>query len=104
SRLQFHLLIIIFRGAVGESKWINGPAPGAPQQSRRHSERPLRIDHVVDQEHRLLPDGSLVNGESAKQVLRLLKTVGASLLGLSVPHLANTLHEWKPQNDERGGA
>src|SRR5206468_2115889 len=88
---------IIFRGTVRQSKWIHWPTPGPPQQSHRHGERPLRIDHVIYQQHRLRSNGCRFDGESPKQVLRLLKTVGTSLLGFSIPDLADTLHEWEPQ-------
>jgi len=72
---------------------MNRAASGPAQRSRRHSERPFRIDHIIDEQHRLWPDCRLVNVESPNQVLRLLEAVGTSFLGFSIPHLVDTLDE-----------
>jgi hypothetical protein len=72
---------------------MNRAASGPAQQSRRHGERPFRIDHIIDEQHRLWSYHRLVNSESPYQVLRLLEAVSASFLGFSIPHLMDTLDE-----------
>jgi hypothetical protein len=93
SRLHSHLLLHIVRGTIGQGKRIDRPAPGLTQKDGRNGERPLRINHVINEKYRTISYGPRFNSKRTGNIPRLLETIRLTLLRLSIPRLTNAIHK-----------